>query len=107
MKEIAFKNLTSTKKRRKIISLWERSERGGCLVSSQKTLIYIVTPQIEKVRGLTKPEYHVCKAYDSRTKEERFSLRVKGTSYVAQGSSLLKVDFCHSLKIEIRPIQGA
>ncbi len=104
MKEIAFKNLTSTEKKRKIISLTEKVERDGCIVSSQKTLVYIVSPQFEKVREISQPEYHIGKSYDSKTKEERFSLRVKGTSYVSQESSFLKVDFCHSLKIDITPI---
>lgn len=103
MKEIAFKNLTSTQKRRKIISLSEKTERNGYRIISHKTLIYIVRPQDEKVRDLSHPEYHILKEYDSKTKKERFSLRVKGTSYVTQGSSLLRVDFCHSLKIDICP----
>ncbi|MDP8265453.1 MAG: hypothetical protein P9M07_00745 [Candidatus Aceula meridiana] len=103
MKEIAFKNITSVRKRRKIISLVEKTEKDGCLVNSQKTLVYIVSPQVEKVRRLSRPEYFVSKTYDSKAKEEKFSLRVKGTSYVVQGNSLLKVDFCHSLKIDIRP----
>lgn len=104
MKEIAFKNITSTERRRKIISLRETTERDGCAVSSSKTLVYMVSPQPTKVRNVQSPEYHIGKSYDSSTKEERFSLRVKGTSYVIQDSKLLKVDFCHSLKIEIKPL---
>jgi len=103
MKEIAFKNMTSVQKRRKIISLVERTEKDDCLIISHKTLVYIVSPQTEKVRSLSRPEYFVSKTYDSKAKEEKFSLRVKGTSYVVQGNSLLKVDFCHSLKIDIHP----
>ncbi len=103
MREIAFKNITSHQKRRKIISLAEKMERDNCLISSYKTLVYIVSPQTEKVRNLSQPEYYISKFYDSKAKEERFWLRVKGTSYIVQNSSLFKVDFCHSLKIEIRP----
>lgn len=103
MKEIAFKNLTSTKRRRKVISLTERNEKQGCEILSQKTLIYIVSPSAEKVRALAKPEYYIYKSFDSKKKQEKFSLRVKGTSYIVQDSKLLKVDFCHSLKIEIKP----
>ena len=104
MKEIAFKNLTSAERKRKIVSLREVTERDGCAISSQKTFVYIVSHQSGKVRNIQKPEYHIGKTYDSITKEERFSLRVKGTSYVVQDSNLLKVDFCHSLKIDIKPL---
>ncbi|MDD3375632.1 MAG: hypothetical protein PHY73_07940 [Candidatus Omnitrophica bacterium] len=104
MKEIAFKNLTSVERKRKIISLREITQRDGCVISSQKTLVYIVSPQSGKIRSVERPEYHIGKLYDSVTKEERFSLRVKGTSYVIQGPTLLKVDFCHSLKIDIKPL---
>ena len=104
MKEIAFKNLTSVERKRKIISLREVTERDGCAISSQKTLVYIVSPQFGKIRNVERPEYHIGKSYDSVTKEERFSLRVKGTSYVVQESNFLKVDFCHSLKIDIKPL---
>ena len=104
MKEIAFKNLTSAERKRKIISLRETTERDGCSIASQKTLVYMVSHQSGKVRNIERPEYHIGKSYDSITKEERFSLRVKGTSYVVQDSNLLKVDFCHSLKIDIKPL---
>ncbi len=103
MREIAFKNITSKKKKRKIISLIEKAEKDQCFVHSYKTLVYIVSPQKEKIRELSRPEYYVSKFYDSQTKEERFSLRVKGTSYVVQDSSFFRIDFCHSLKIEIHP----
>lgn len=103
MREIAFKNLTSTAKRRKVISLVEKTEKEGYLISSQKSIVYIVTAATSQMRELYQPEYHICKSYDSKEKIEKFSLRVKGTSYIIQEGSFLRVDFCHSLRIEIRP----
>jgi len=103
MREIAFKNLTSTVKRRKVISLIEKTEKEGYLISSQKSIVYIVTAVVSQIRDLPQPEYHICKTYDSKEKIEKFSLRVKGTSYIVQDGTFLKVDFCHSLRIEIRP----
>ena len=103
MREIAFKNLTSTAKRRKVISLVEKTEKEGYAISSQKSIVYIVTALQSQMYELSQPEYHICKSYDSKEKIERFSLRVKGTSYILQDGGLLKVDFCHSLRIEIRP----
>lgn len=103
MREIAFKNLTSTAKRRKVISLVEKTEKQGYSVASHKTIIYVVSPVVAPVRDIVQPEYHICKIYDSKEKLEKFSLRVKGTSYITQEGNLLKVDFCHSLRIDIRP----
>ena len=103
MREIAFKNLTSTAKRRRVISLIEKTEREGYLISSQKSIVYIVSAVTSQIRDLIKPEYHICKSYDSKEKIEKFSLRVKGASYILQEGTLLRVDFCHALRIEIRP----
>lgn len=103
MREISFKNETSTAKHRKIISLIEKTEKEGFAVSSQKSIIYIVNPVRTPVRDLDQPEYHICKSYDSKERIEKFSLRVKGVSYIIQGETTLKVDFCHALRIDIRP----
>jgi hypothetical protein len=103
MREIAFKNLTSTAKRRKVISLVEKTEKQGYLISSQKSIVYIVTAAQSQIRDLSIPEYHICKSYDSKEKIEKFSLRVKGASYIIQEGNLLRVDFCHTLRIDIRP----
>jgi len=103
MREIAFKNLTSTAKRRRVISLIEKTEREGYLIFSQKSIVYIVSAATSQIRDLVKPEYHICKSYDSKEKIEKFSLRVKGASYILQEGKILKVDFCHTLRIEIRP----
>jgi hypothetical protein len=103
MREIAFKNETSTAKHRKIISLIEKTEKEGYSISSQKSIIYIVNSARTPVRDLEQPEYHICKFYDSKEKIEKFSLRVKGVSYITQDGGVLKVDFCHALRIEIRP----
>lgn len=103
MREISFKNETSTAKHRRIISLIEKTEKEGFTISSQKSIVYIVNPARAHVRDLDQPEYHICKSYDSKEKIEKFSLRVKGVSYLVQGESTLKVDFCHALRIDIRP----
>lgn len=107
MREIAFKNLTSTAKRRKVISLVEKTEKEGYLISSQKSIVYIVTASSAQVRELVQPEYYICKSYDSKEKIEKFSLRVKGTSYIIQEGSVLQIDYCHALRIEIRPATAA
>jgi hypothetical protein len=103
MREIAFKNLTSTAKRRRIISLIERTEKEGYLISSQKSIVYMVNSALRQSREIAQPEYYICKSYDSKEKIEKFSLRVKGASYILQEGNTVKVDFCHALRIEIRP----
>ena len=101
MKEILFKNVTSLPKRRKIISISETSEDKECKTFVRKSFVYLVTPQMRVEQTIPQPDVYIRKFYSTKTKEERFSFRVKGYFYIAQEYCFLKVSFCHRLKINI------
>ena len=101
MKEILFKNATSVPKKRKAISISETSEDKECKTFVRKSFIYLVTPQMRIEQTIPQPDITIRKFYCTKTKEEKFSFRVKGYFYIAKEYCFLKVSFCHSLKINI------
>ncbi len=101
MRKILFKNLTSLKKRRKVISVSERSEDKECNTHVQKSFVYIVSPEIRIDGSISQPDIYIKKYFNTRTKEEKFYFKVKGYFYITKDLSFLKVSFCHSLRINI------
>ncbi len=101
MREILYRKKQSLKTRRKIISLSERAEDTECRTHVRKSFVYIVTKVTEVKETLAQPEVFVKKAFNTKTKEENFSFRVKGSFYMNRDRVLFKIDFCHSLRIRI------
>ena len=101
MREILFKNATSVKKRRKVILISELSEDKECKTYIRKSFVYIITPEVRIDQPVPQPDIYIRKAYSTKTKQEKFSFRVKGFFYVAKEATFFKVSFCHGLKINI------
>ncbi len=101
MKEILFRNATSLAKRRKALSISEISEDKECKTFVRKSFIYLVTPQMRVEQTVPQPDIYIRKFTSAKTKEEKFSFRVKGYFYIAKDYCFLKVSFCHCLKINI------
>ena len=101
MREILYKKKQSLKSRRKMISLSERAEDQECKTYVRKSFIYFVTKVTDLNQSLSQPEVFVKKSYNSKTKTETFSFRVKGNFYMTRDRVNLKVKFCHSLRINI------
>ena len=103
MREILFKNLTSLKNRRRVISVWEKSESKQTMTRVHKAFIYRITQEVDTITDLPAPVFFIIKHFNTQTKEEKFSFRVKGVFYVVKNSGFLMVQFCHSLRIDIIP----
>ena len=103
MREILYKNETSLKNRRRVIFVSEKSENKNALTRIHKVFIYVVAKEVEAVDEITAPIFSIIKQYNSKTKEEKFSFRVKGTFYIVKENKFLMVHFCHSLRIDITP----
>jgi hypothetical protein len=101
MRKICYKKRQSLKNRRKRISIHEVSEDKDCKTDVQKSFIYIVS-RVSQVTGKTQnPEIFIRKAFDSRTRQEKFRFKVKGSFFLTRDRNLFKVDFCHTLYIAI------
>ena len=94
--------MTSLLNRSKAISVSETSEDKECKTYVRKNFVYIVSPDVEpQEQTINPPDIYIKKSYDSKTKQERFSFRVKGSFYITRERAFYKVSFCHSLTINI------
>lgn len=102
MNSLHFKRLNNPTKRRKYFSTTSLSDSAECTTEVSKSFIYRVSPAFDVDAKAEKPRVYIKKVMDSNTKEERFTLRVKGAIYVTQDRKRLKVDFHHTLNIVIQ-----
>ena len=103
MREILYKNLTSIKKRRRVIFVSERSENKDYKTQTSKTFVYFVKRELQKNIQTTQPIFYITKFFNSYTQEEKFILRVKGTFFVIRPQGFQEITFCHSMRIHIWP----
>jgi len=101
MRDILYKKRESLKYRRKVISIIEHSEDTQCRTAVRKSFIYIVTRVDAVTEAVEKPEVYIRKTINSKQAEEKFWFRVKGCFYLTRDRFILKVDFCHTLHIDI------
>ncbi len=107
MREIAYKNLTSQKYRRRIISISETAEKKGFLTNTHKRFIYIVKEKAPTDTKEIRPEFYVTKVYNTQKGTERVLFRIKGIMEVQRNEKRLWVYYCHSLKIDITKAKNA
>ncbi len=101
MREISYKNLTSPKNGKRIISVNETNENKDCLTHVHKAFIYLVKKEENQEGVVAQPIFHIFKSFNTKTKAEKFSFRVKGMFHVVKGAIVFTVYFCHSLRIDI------
>ena len=102
MRKILYKKMTSLLNRSKAISVSESSEDKECKTYVRKNFVYIVSPDAHpEMEEINPPDIYIKKSYDTKTKEERFSFRVKGCFFITREQAFFKVCFCHSLNINI------
>lgn len=87
--------------RGKTILMKELSEDSQSLTTVRKTFIYVAR-EADIQEESKAPVVHVTKSFDSVTRCERFAFRVKGFFYVNRSRRLVKVGYCHTLKINLR-----
>lgn len=101
MREILYKKRQSVKHRRKVISIYERAEDKECKTYIRKSFAYIVSLADKSQSSAQDPEIYIKKYYDSKTQTEQFSFKVKGSFFMTKERYVLKVEFCHTLRILI------
>ncbi len=101
MRTIEYKKRHSLKHRRKVISMNENIEDKDCKTRVHKSFVYLVAPAAEVREALPAPQIYIRKRFNSKTKEENFAFKVKGAFYMTRDRGVLKVDFCHALRISI------
>ena len=100
MREVLHKTTGILKGRGKVITLREHGEEPECITDVQKNFLYLASPaEMEETQPA--PKVHLRKSFDSISRDEKFCFRVKGAFYVHHGRRLMKVDYCHSLRIKL------
>jgi len=100
MRDILHKTTSILQGRGKVITLREHAEEEESVTDVRKNFIYITAEApFEEKQSI--PQVHIKKSFDSVSHDERFSFRVKGFFYVNQSRRLMKVDYCHTLRINL------
>lgn len=100
MRDIFHKTTAILHGRGKVITLRDHADESECVTDVRKNFIYLATEaQSEEKQSI--PRVHIQKSFDSVSHDERFSFRVKGFFYVNYNRRLMKVDYCHTLRINL------
>ena len=102
MKQVLHKSRVAFGNRVKITKIAERSQDKDCDTSVRKTFVYVLSQVADETQKLPEPQIKIRKSFDTRTKDEKFSFRIKGSIYVNHNRRLIRVDYCHTLRIHLR-----
>jgi len=101
MRQLVYKKRQSLRNRRKGIAIHEFSEDKDCKTQVRKNFAYKVT-RVEQVEGPgERPQIFILKEFNTQTKEEKFTFRVRGDFFLTRDRYVFKVEFCHTLRIGI------
>ena len=103
MRDLVFKNLTSTDRKRKILASYEVSDKAGIRSVIQRHFIYMVKEVEHGQLERPQPYLYVLKKHNNRQQIEKFFCRLKGSVCVVSRSRLYMIYFMHSLKIILTP----
>jgi hypothetical protein len=100
MRDIIHKTTGILNGRGKVITLREHAEEKECVTDVRKNFIYLAT-EAQFEEELPIPRVHIAKSFDSVRQDEKFCFRVKGFFYVNHSRRLMKVAYCHTLRINL------
>jgi len=101
MKKILFRKLMDIEKGTKAFSITQKNEDKDCITHVRKSFVYQLC-ECEKVNPEIKPpEIHMRKSLNTKKGLEKCHLEVKGAFFVTSKRLLMKVNFQHSLDIQI------
>jgi len=103
MRDLIFKNLISSEKKRRIISSSEIMDKEGVRSIIRRHFVYI----LKEIKGedFKKPDPYLYVLKERRNKEhkEKFFCRIKGSVCAINEGRPLLILFMHSLKITLTP----
>ncbi|MCX5712027.1 MAG: hypothetical protein NTY47_03015, partial [Candidatus Omnitrophica bacterium] len=99
MRDLVFKNLTSTDKRRKVIASSEITDKAGVRSTIHRHFVCVVREIDQGPVNRPKPYLYVLKVRNNKEQKEKFFCRIKGVIFAINNSKLYEILFMHSLKI--------
>lgn len=100
MRDILHKVKERVGGRGKVVQIKEHAEDKQCVTDIQKRFIY-VAKEVESDGGSAAPQVHIEKSFDTKTREEHFCMRVRGFFHVYRNRRMVKIGYCHILKIRL------
>lgn len=106
MRDLLYKNLTSSDGKKRILASSEIVDREGVRSIIRRQFVCMVK-EIEdnKMKEKPLPYLYVLKERNSLEQKERFYCRIKGSVYVVSGGRLFLILYTHSLKIDLATLQ--
>ena len=102
MKKVLHKTRVAFDNRIKMTKIIEDAEDKDCVTKVRKTFVYVLTPVVGEPETLTEPQINIHKSFKTKTRDEKFSFRIKGAIYVNHKRQLIRVNYCHALRIHLR-----
>ncbi len=104
MRDLVFKNLTSSDKKRRILSSSEILEEEGVRSTIRRHFACIVREIKDKQIKRPLPSLQVIKERNNKEQRERFFCRIKGSVYAINNDRVYLILFMHSLRIDFTAI---
>ena len=101
MKEVLFRKSLKPVKRIKSMAIGSVNEDKDSKTRIRKSFVYHVTPAQEAEKTVAAPQIYITKIFDSKSRVEKFHMIVKGSFYMTHNRFLVKVQFRHTLHIQI------
>ena len=102
MKNVLHKTRVAFANRIKMTKIIEDMEDKDCLTKVRKTFVYVLSTAVGEPQTLSEPVIKILKSFDTKTRDEKFSFRIKGVVYVNHNRRLIRVDYCHTLRIHLK-----
>ena len=116
MRELIFKNLTTSTSKKRDISVEEVVERNGLVSETMKRSIYFIRDahhirskteleewieRRKKDPNLSKKFFHILRNYSADKKEDKLVCKMRGSFYIISGASVYNIVFVHAIKVKI------
>ncbi len=87
--------------RGKKIIIREKGEDAQCATDVRKSFVFLAQP-VMTATDPAAPVVNIKKSFDSIAQIEKFTFRVKGYFFINHHRQLVRMNYCHTLKIALR-----
>jgi len=104
MRDLVFKNLTSSDRKKRVIVSSEIEDKQGVRSTIHRHFVCLVREVQDTQLKKTLPNLYVLKERNTQEQKEKFFCRIKGSVYAVCNGRLFLILFQHSLKITLSSI---
>ncbi len=101
MKRVIYRNKTSQKNHRRVVSINEYNQDKDVKTHVQKSFLYHAVSVVDGDVSEREPQIYIHKHIDTQKHIEDFCFRVKGSFVTVSGADTVRVEFSHKLRISM------